>query len=168
MDMWVPVVLAAAVGRAAWPLVEYAAHGWLAHRGATAIARMHWSHHIDYRRVFTPLLAWLPSALAIFALLCCVIRPLWAAAAVCGLLVGFARYEYLHFRWHFRRPRTHREAQLRLHHLAHHTCNPRAYFGVTSRWTDRVFGSLPAHWRQDYARVLARESAAHDDGAASR
>jgi len=117
---------------------------------------MHWSHHANYRCLFTPRLAWVPSALTIFALLCCLVQPLSAAAAVCGLIAGFARYEYTHFRLHFRAPRTPREAQLRLHHLAHHVCNPGAYFGVTNSWTDRLFGSRPAHWQRDYARVAER------------
>ncbi|MDX1650830.1 MAG: sterol desaturase family protein, partial [Myxococcota bacterium] len=76
-----------------------------------------------------------------------------AGAAVAGLLAGFARYEYVHWRIHFRAPRSARERLLRSHHLAHHVRDASAYHGVTTRLWDRAFGTLPDRWPEDYARV---------------
>ena len=60
----------------------------------------------------------------------------------------------MHWRFHFRPPASERERRLRAHHLAHHFRNPRAYHGVTTRFWDRVFGSLPAECERDYAAVI--------------
>lgn len=150
----VPVLLLLFVGGFfAWSLVEYAIHGWLSHLLKTPVAKLHWGHHRDARRVFTSVVAWAPAALAIFALLALAVGPTVAGAIVLGLLTGFARYERVHWRIHFRAPRNRREELLRVHHLAHHFRNPKAYHGVTTRFWDRVFGTLPAQHRDDYAHV---------------
>ncbi len=74
-----------------------------------------------------------------------------------GVVVGFLHYEYRHFRIHFCTPATRSEEKMRMHHLAHHHRNPRAYHGVTTRLWDRVFKTLPARWREDYKRVRHRK-----------
>jgi dihydroceramide fatty acyl 2-hydroxylase len=150
----VPVLVALfAAGVGAWSLLEYAIHGWLSHRFATPAATMHWSHHRDPRRVFTSVIVWAPAALAIYGLLALAIGGVAAVAIVLGVLTGFLRYERVHWRIHFRAPRNAREERRRVHHLSHHLRDPRAYHGVTTRVWDRVFGTLPAHHRDDYARV---------------
>jgi dihydroceramide fatty acyl 2-hydroxylase len=153
MDPWFSRVLALGLGAAAWPFVEYAVHGLLSHRFRTPISSMHWSHHVEHRRVRTPASAWLPTAAVLYALLAWPLGADLAAAALLGLIAGFMHYERVHWRIHFRAPRNAREARLRQHHLAHHYCNPRAYYGVTNNWTDRLFMTLPATWRSDYART---------------
>ncbi len=95
-------------------------------------------------------------ALLLFGLATLVAGPVAAFGFVCGALAGFARYEWLHWRFHFREPRNERERLLRNHHLAHHFCNARVYHGVSTRFWDRVFGTLPAGWERDYARVADR------------
>lgn len=137
-----------ALGLATWPLLEYAVHGWLSHCFRTPIAPYHREHHKDARRVFTSPTAWVPLAALVYLLA--------GAGFALGLLCGFARYEYVHWRIHFREPRTARQRRLRAHHLAHHACSSNAFFGVTTRLWDRVFGTLPASWRDDYAQVAAR------------
>ncbi len=137
-----------ALGLVAWPLVEYALHGWLSHRFRTPIAPLHWEHHKDPHRVFTSPTAWLPLTLAAYL----VFGPGFAL----GLFCGFARYEYVHWRTHFREPRTAGQRRLREHHLAHHACDPNAYFGVTTRFWDRVLGTLPASYEADYTSVADR------------
>jgi sterol desaturase/sphingolipid hydroxylase (fatty acid hydroxylase superfamily) len=151
------VLLAAATaGFLAWGFVEYLVHGILSHRYRTFVSPLHLGHHREPRAVFTSPIAWVPAALAIFGGLALATNPGLAASAVGGLLMGFGRYEYVHWRIHFREPRSARERRLRSHHLAHHFRNPRAYHGVTTRLWDRVFGTLPERWREDYARVEAR------------
>jgi sterol desaturase/sphingolipid hydroxylase (fatty acid hydroxylase superfamily) len=153
---WLPTLLRFGAGLILWPLLEYAIHGWLSHRFQTFVSPLHWEHHRDPRRVFTSVLAWAPGAAVLFALLSLGLGMAIAAPISAGALVGFLRYEYVHWRIHFREPRNERQRTLKAHHLAHHFCDPKAYYGVTTRVCDRLFGSLPAKHREDYARVADR------------
>ena len=92
-------------------------------------------------------------ALSIWGLLALAIGAAPAGAVVLGVLAGFVRYEHVHWRIHFRAPVSARQELLRVHHLSHHFRNPKAYHGVTTRFWDRLFGTLPARHRDDYARV---------------
>ena len=113
---------------------------------------MHWGHHRDPRAVFTSPIAWIPVALAVGAVAVGLAGSAGLAFTL-GVLAGFARYERIHWRLHFRAPRTPREARLRAHHLAHHFRNHRAYHGVTTHRWDRWLGTLPAEHERDYASV---------------
>ncbi len=146
-------VAAAALGGFAWGFVEYLVHGILAHRYRTFVTPLHGSHHVDPRAVFTSPLAWVPAALLLLAAAVVVAGPRLGGCFFAALLAGFARYEWLHWRMHFRLPRSPRERLLREHHLAHHLVNAKAYHGVTTRLWDRVFGTLPESRAADYARV---------------
>ena len=141
------------LGFCLWPFVEYAVHGWLSHCTQSFVARMHRSHHEDPRRVYTPASAWIPAALLLFAALALPLGAVSAACLVVGLVAGFLRYERVHYNIHFRPARDAREARRIQHHLAHHLCDGRAYFGVTNRWTDQLFGTLPPNYLEDYRRV---------------
>ena len=152
-DPWLP--LFAALGWLGWSLVEYGIHGGLAHLLRTPVSPLHWQHHLHPRRVFTSPLAWLPAAGLLLALAWWPLGAGRASALVAGLLAGFFHYEYVHWRVHFRMPRSARQMRLRAHHLAHHFRNPRAYIGVTTRFWDRVFGTLPDTWGEDYDAVAS-------------
>jgi len=147
---------AALVGWLSWSFVEYLIHGILSHRFRTPVSPLHWGHHRTPAAVFTSPAAWLPTALAVFGLAAWIAGIATAAAFMAGLLAGFARYEYIHWRIHFREARTKRQAKLRSHHLAHHLVNFRAYHGVTTRFWDHVFRTLPPGWENDYARAAGR------------
>ena len=147
---------AAIIGYGFWGFLEYAVHGFLSHRWKTFASPLHWNHHQNPKFVFTSPLAVIPTTLLLFAIATLAADPLLASAFTAGTLLGFGQYEWRHWRFHFREPRSARERLLRSHHLAHHFRNPRAYHGVTTRFWDRVFGSLPADWRDDYARVADR------------
>lgn len=147
-----PLLLLAA-GWLAWPFVEYLVHGVLSHRFRSFVSTLHWGHHRDPRAVFTSPYAWIPSALALFAVAALLIGPAPAAWLSAGVLAGFFRYERVHWRIHFREPRSPRERRLRAHHLAHHFVDPKRYHGVTTRLCDRLFGTLPAHHARDYERA---------------
>lgn len=141
------------VGLLGWSLVEYGIHGLLSHRFSTPVSPLHWQHHREPDAVFTAPIAWVPGFLAVYAPLALLIGVASAAAITLGVLVGFVRYEYVHWRIHFREPETAGQKRLREHHLAHHFRNPKAYCGVTTRFWDRVFGTLPADADADYAAV---------------
>jgi sterol desaturase/sphingolipid hydroxylase (fatty acid hydroxylase superfamily) len=151
-----PLAALVAAGLVTWPLLEYVIHGVLSHRLRTPAAAMHWTHHRDARRVFTPIAVWLPVALLLWAGGAQVAGAAPSGAFVLGIVAGFLRYEHVHWRIHFRAPRSAREELRRVHHLSHHFRDPNAYHGVTTRFWDRVFGTLPAHHRDDYARVAGR------------
>ncbi len=139
-----------------WGLLEYTIHGLLAHRWNTFVSPLHANHHRSPQNVFTSPIVVLPVTLLLFGATTLVASPLQASCFVGGALAGFCRYEWMHWRFHFREPRSKRERLLRSHHLAHHICNSRAYHGVSTRLWDRVFGTLPAGWKEDYARVEDR------------
>ena len=151
-----PPLAALGLGLLAWPAVEYAIHGLLSHRFRTPVSPLHWSHHRTPAAVFTSPLAWVPIAGAVLGLSTLAAGLTLGGAFTGGLLAGFLRYEYVHWRIHFREPRTKRQARLRSHHLAHHFVNPRAYHGVTTRFWDHVFRTLPEGWENDYARAAGR------------
>jgi dihydroceramide fatty acyl 2-hydroxylase len=154
--MIVEVIGAILIGFLFWGWLEYAVHGLLAHRWKTFVSPLHWNHHRDPRKVFTTPVAVLPITLLIFGAATLLVGPLAAGCFVLGVLAGFFRYEWMHWRFHFREPRNPRERLLRSHHLAHHFCNARFYHGVSTRFWDRIFGTIPAGWRADYARVENR------------
>ncbi len=134
-------VLIFAAGLFAWTLVEYAIHGVLGHAHRTFVTELHSVHHRDPRAVFA-MGAWIPTAVVLAG------AYAWfgLAAGVIfygGIVAGFAVYEYLHYRIHFATPANAVEARLRARHLAHHTGDPDAIFGVTTRIWDVVFGTEP-------------------------
>ena len=151
-----PVLAGLVLGGLAWPLIEYAVHGVLSHRLHTFVTPLHAVHHKDPRAVFTSPLAWIPATALVAALATWVAGTAPGLAFTAGALSGFFRYEYVHWRIHFRLPRNEREARMRAHHLAHHYCDPRSYHGVTTRFWDRVLGTLPAKCERDYARAATR------------
>ena len=58
-----------------------------------------------------------------------------------GMVAGFALYEFVHYRVHFRTPHNRLEAYLRERHLVHHYRADDRCFGVTRAIWDRVFSS---------------------------
>ncbi len=125
----------------AWTIVEYVIHGVLGHAHRTFVTGLHEVHHREPRAVFA-LGAWIPTVVVLIGA--------WAmfglAAGVIfygGIVAGFAAYEYVHYRIHFAEPSCAVEERLRARHLAHHTREPDAIFGVTTRLWDVVFGTEP-------------------------
>jgi 4-hydroxysphinganine ceramide fatty acyl 2-hydroxylase len=129
-----------AAGLFAWTFLEYAIHGWMAHRFATFATPLHAAHHRDPRAVFV-VGAWLPALALLIAALACGAHG-WALFYG-GMLTGFAVYEALHYRIHFCVPACSLEARLRTRHLVHHYCEPNLYFGVTTPLWDRLFATDP-------------------------
>ena len=156
---WIPLLEAlglVVVGLLLWPLVEYGIHGGLSHAWRTPVSPLHWEHHKHPERVFTSPVVWVPGTAAIYGLAALPLGALPGAGLALGILAGFLRYERIHYRIHFRVPRNERERRLRAHHLAHHFRNPKAYYGVSTPFWDRVFGSVPPEAEKDYARVADR------------
>lgn len=148
-------IIGVAAGLLAWPAVEYAVHGILCHRLKGPAARLHATHHRDPRKVFTPLGVWIPTSALLALVASALVGPALGLGFTAGLVACFLRYEHRHWRFHFRAPRSAREARLRAHHLAHHRVDPNAYHGVTTVLVDRAMGTLPADHDAAYARGAA-------------
>jgi len=144
-----------AAGLSAWTMVEYLIHGTLAHAHRTIVSERHMVHHRDPSAVFAIRL-W-----PLVALLWTTGLATWGFGGpmvFCnGFFLGFVAYEFVHYRIHFRMPANAYEARLRARHLAHHMGAPGAWFGVTTRVWDVVFGSEPDAARRD--QLLARATA---------
>jgi len=93
----ISLTAAAVLGLLAWSFVEYLVHGILSHRYQTFVTPLHGTHHKDPRAVFTSPAAWVPAAIVIFAATS-LATGLPLAGAFTGLLLGFGRYEYCHWR----------------------------------------------------------------------
>ncbi len=126
-------------GLAAWTFVEYLIHAWLSHRFRTFATPLHQVHHDDPRRVFT-IGAWMPVGASWLVGI-----AIWGLAPAMvfysGMVAGFALYEFIHYRVHFRVPQNRLEAYLRERHLVHHYRAPDRCFGVTNALWDRIFAS---------------------------
>ena len=152
---WVGLLVAAASGLLVWTFLEYLVHGILSHRFRTFVTPLHGSHHKEPRAVFTSVAAWGPLAALIMVASTFALGRIHGLCFGLGVLAGFLHYEWFHWRIHFREPRTPRERLLRAHHLAHHFRDGRNYHGVTTRFWDRVFGTLSEDRATDYAAVAS-------------
>jgi sterol desaturase/sphingolipid hydroxylase (fatty acid hydroxylase superfamily) len=125
----------------AWTFLEYLIHGWLSHSFQTFASRLHAVHHRDPHAVFA-IRAWIPLAIIWLTLILAFGWTAWAFILT-GAIIGFACYEAIHYRIHFRRADNVIESYLRVRHLIHHNHHPDQCFGVTSALWDLVFGTEP-------------------------
>ena len=124
-----------------WTFLEYLIHGWLSHTFRTFAMPLHGVHHRDAHAVFA-VRAWIPIAV-IWTILVLRFRCTPWVILFSGILAGFAGYEALHYRIHFRRPCGSVENYLRSRHLVHHLYYANWCFGVTSALWDLAFGTEP-------------------------
>jgi dihydroceramide fatty acyl 2-hydroxylase len=124
-----------------WTFLEYLIHGWLSHTFRTFAMPLHAVHHRDPHAVFT-VRAWIPVAM-VWVILAAALGWTPLTILFSGAVAGFAGYEALHYRIHFRHPRGPVEAYLRSRHLVHHEYYQDRCFGVTSALWDLVFGTEP-------------------------
>jgi sterol desaturase/sphingolipid hydroxylase (fatty acid hydroxylase superfamily) len=129
------------VGVFVWTFLEYLIHGWLSHTFRTFAMPRHAVHHRDAHAVFA-VRAWIPIAVGWTILVLLFHWTSWVIL-LSGLLAGFAGYEAVHYRIHFRRPHGPVENYLRSRHLVHHEYYANRCFGVTSALWDLAFGTEP-------------------------
>ena len=145
-----------AVGLAMFPFYEYVFHRFLLHAKpaklpwAYRIQRAtHYDHHEDTNRLdrlFTPIWAFFPLVAAQGGLyLALGIGWPTAAALLSGNLLGYVYYEWVHYIAHVPyAPRTAWGRAMKKYHLWHHHKNEHHWFGVTTPWVDRLFGTYAA------------------------
>lgn len=137
--------LFAAAGLLWWTLLEYLLHRFVFHRFPRTLGRRHLQHHAQ-PRVRSLARAPLPSSLGGLSLHALVLTPLWgldrAAAFVAGVAIGYMAYEWIHWQLHSGQQTSRRFPVLRRHHLMHHHLHAGSRFGVSSRFWDRLFGTM--------------------------
>ena len=170
------LVVALPVGAALWSFMEYALHRFAFHEagGANYGSREHLRHHGSEDTVLESwYLSWagvlFVSLLLIPTLGALVGLPSFGWGVGLGYLVGYAFYDWVHWRAH-RRPipggRFGRyEASVRHHHFIHHFHEPMKNHGVTSPFWDHVFGTYVAMDTIRVPRRLAMRWLVDDDGA---
>ncbi len=131
-------------GLVSWPAIEYALHRFVLH-GVQPFKGWHEAHHRRPKAlIFTPtvlsasliaVLVFLPALLA---------ADLWRACALSlGVLTGYLAYTITHHavhHWHF--DNIWLKKRKRWHALHHRRIDQPGYYGVTSAFLDRLFGSV--------------------------
>lgn len=170
--------LAAALpaGIVLWSFMEYALHRFAFHeaKGANYGSREHLRHHGSEDTVLE---SWFLSWAGVLLVSLLVIPTLGALAGVAGVgwgvglgyLVGYAFYDWVHWRAHRRPIPTgafgRYEAGVRKHHFVHHFHAPMQNHGVTTPFWDHVFGTHVAVDRVRVPRRLAMRWLVDDRGA---
>jgi sterol desaturase/sphingolipid hydroxylase (fatty acid hydroxylase superfamily) len=123
------VIVLFSAGLAAWTLAEYITHRFVLHAVAPI---QHGIHHARPRDAVDKIFwqVWLA-----FAVLC----PILGGAVMAGVLVAYAWYLLVHYCAHHHSAVL--PASVLKHHLDHHRFANRNY-GVTTRFWDRVFGTM--------------------------
>lgn len=129
-------------GTVVWGALEYAFHRWLFHSSKVGhwaervFAYEHSRHHLDplvAKHLFLPLKLTLPISSAILIAVIGLLGIAAAAPFYLGLLLGYALYEWLHYRAHHDYSEmTGLTAWLKRYHLAHHCGDESKHFGVSS------------------------------------
>lgn len=137
------MLLAAVLGFLAWTLIEYILHRYVLH-GLQPFKGWHQEHHdrpmaligapTALSLVLFVVVAWLPLALVFGSWL--------ALAATLGLVVGYSLYLVVHHGVHHwkSRPGSWFAARKR-EHAIHHMRGIEGWYGVTTPFWDKVFGS---------------------------
>ncbi|MGB0651679.1 MAG: sterol desaturase family protein [Thermoplasmatota archaeon] len=134
---------------------EYVVHRFVLHvwaaKGWNGPGAYHTAHHQDpdnLAHVFHP--TWYALAIGVpYALLAGLVGWSWQAgvAFLLGTLVGTIYYEWYHYQAHqpLVKPRTRWGRFLKQFHTRHHYKSEHHWFGVTSPFFDRLFGTGPDH-----------------------
>ena len=143
----------AATGLAGWTLIEYVLHRFVLH-GMLPFSRWHQEHH---QRPAALICA--PTLLSATLIATLVFLPalelgnLWRACALTlGVLTGYLAYSVTHHAIHHWRAGNSWLKQRRRWHALHHHVEHPGYYGVTTAFWDRVFGS--AHRAGDSSRPM--------------
>ena len=144
------------LGFVIWMFIEYGLHRLIFHRPErgkwwTFLPWVHGLHHDnprDVRLILSPVWFSLPISVVYWTILR-LLTGEWRTSTLilCGILIGYLWYEFVHYSSHCRIPSTRLIRFLKTYHLLHHHTSDAIWFGVTSPFIDRIFGTyrkLPA------------------------
>ena len=138
------MAILAAVGLAAWSLVEYLMHRFVL-RGLEPFKTWHRRHHVRPTALIsspTVLSATVISVL-VFAPAALIASGWRAAALTLGVVAGYLAYAICHHGTHHWRSRSNWLKERKRWHAMHHKFGPGQCYGVTSTLWDRMFGTGP-------------------------
>jgi sterol desaturase/sphingolipid hydroxylase (fatty acid hydroxylase superfamily) len=142
-------------GIASWTLFEYFMHRFAFHYepttalGQRLLYMFHGIHHHyphDDERLVMPPITSVLLAVPVFGLF----YLLWGQLVFgffAGFLVGYMTYDVMHYAIHAIKQPPKLLRPIWRHHLQHHYKNPDLAYGVSNRFWDRVFGTLPKEQR---------------------
>jgi sterol desaturase/sphingolipid hydroxylase (fatty acid hydroxylase superfamily) len=134
--------LSLVAGLMSFSLAEYAFHRWVYHKGRTSARAGHKKHHESPGALIAmPWFIVTASMAGVWYLFAYRLRFHFVLSFMAGFLAGFVVYGIFHHVHHHYRLKNPWYRKLRAHHLVHHQ-HPEANFGVTSRFWDRVFGTM--------------------------
>jgi sterol desaturase/sphingolipid hydroxylase (fatty acid hydroxylase superfamily) len=135
------------LGLLSWPILEYLLHRFLGHvlKINTLFKKEHTRHHIE-TNYFAPMTYKIAAALPISVSALIMARFLsdsWSLGFffTTGFILMYGIYEWTHWSFHARAPKTSLGMKLRKHHFAHHFHHPKMNHGVTSTLIDRLAGT---------------------------
>jgi len=151
------MVLLFFIGMFAWTLAEYLLHRFLFHLPANSrwaerftylVHGVHHEYPKDKERLFMPPVPSLIIASLLFAFFYLFLRKA-TFSFFPGFVIGYLLYATTHYLIHAipHPPKPFRA--LWQHHLLHHYKYPDKAFGVSNRFWDRVFGTMPPDPRQE-------------------
>lgn len=134
-----------------WSLVEYSLHRFLFHMKTTS----YWSNTLHYifhgchhkhpsdrlRLVFPPVAASI-LAFPLFVFFRCLLSGPVTMAVFGGGLLGYIHYDLTHYYLHHGSPRDKVVKERKMYHMRHHFKMQSHGFGITSKFWDRMFGTV--------------------------
>lgn len=138
------------LGVLTWPVLEYLLHRYLGHELSleTLFKKEHLTHH-RVRNFFAPAIYKVSFAILVLGGITLLGYFLNLKTEinfyVGGILGMYLFYEWLHYIFHTRAPKTKIGSLLRKHHFSHHFRNAHSNYGVTNTFFDKVFGTYKEH-----------------------
>jgi sterol desaturase/sphingolipid hydroxylase (fatty acid hydroxylase superfamily) len=139
------------IGLVVWSLFEYLLHRYIFHiaenafRGSKRLQYLlHGVHHEYPNDAQRTLMPFLPKLIisAFFLSVFCLILRVKGCFFSSGFITGYYLYSMIHYSIHrFKAPRYLQFLWLH-HHVHHHQQDDKAY-GVSSRFWDKIFGTMP-------------------------
>lgn len=135
-----------------WTLLEYLLHRYIFHFkpksriGRKIMEDVHYGHHKNptaYKHLITHLSFGTMIAFIYLGIILIITRNIHITACLgTGIALGFVMYEYVHYQIHTREIINNAYLQsCKEHHLKHHNVTGKKYFGVITKFWDRVFST---------------------------
>jgi sterol desaturase/sphingolipid hydroxylase (fatty acid hydroxylase superfamily) len=141
------LVFSMLIGVISWPVLEYILHRFLGHdlKVKTVFKKEHTRHHAE-TNYFAPAKLKIISSVLVITLFIILINFLIGDLSIAisftlGFAIMYGIYEYTHWSFHTKAPKTKLGLRLRKHHFSHHFHNTKMNHGVTSTWIDKLMGT---------------------------
>lgn len=143
-SQWLAMGVLAATGLAAWSPVEYLMHRFVLH-GLEPFRSWHARHHErPMALISSPTLLSAASIVALVFVPAILFANRWTAASLTvGVVAGYLGYALCHHGTHHWRARSNWLKERKRWHAIHHRRGGAECYGVTTKFWDHVFGTVP-------------------------